>query len=142
MGKFQLLQELLFTILYSCTHLYPFPLGSPHYTGFDTRRQTYYGKLAVDVFCGYHHYKNVWSTVEGEMLQCVQEPRNTTNPYAVAVMKGNMVVGHVPRIISSACSLFLRKQGTISCTITGSKHSSKHMQNSSLRKSLICKTHN
>ena len=48
---------------------------------------------------GYHHYKNAWSAVKGEVLQCVREPRNTTNP----------------------CSLFLRKQGTISYTITGSK---------------------
>ena len=69
---------------------------------------------------GYHHYKNVWSAVKGEVLQYVQEPRNTTNPYAVAVMKGYMVVGHIPRIISSVCSLFL-KQGTVSYTITGSR---------------------
>ena len=58
----------------------------------------------------------------GALLQCAREPGNTTNPCAVAVMEGNMVVGYVPRIIYFACSLFLRKQGTISCTITGSNN--------------------
>ena len=32
------------------------------------------------------------------------------------LIKRYMVFGHVPRIIFSACSRFLRKQGTISCT--------------------------
>ena len=36
-------------------------------------------------------------------------------------MKGKMIVGHVPRKISAACSLFLDKDTTITCTITGKR---------------------
>ena len=43
------------------------------------------------------------------------------DPYAVAVMRRSAVVGHVPRRISAACALFLARDGTITCTVTGSK---------------------
>ena len=33
----------------------------------------------------------------------------THNNYAVAVYKRNQVVGHIPRIISAACSVFIQK---------------------------------
>ena len=39
--------------------------------------------------------------------------KKVVNPYAVAVMRRNTVVGHVPRKISAACSLFLHGNGTI-----------------------------
>ena len=114
----------MFAILYGCVYTHAFPL---HTRGFDI---TYYTMESFQIDAcvrGYHHYKNVWSAVEGEMLQCVREPGNTTDFYVVAVMKGNMVVGHVPRIISSACSLFLKKQGTISSTITGLRQYSRDL---------------
>ena len=38
--------------------------------------------------------------------------------YAVAVLQGHTIVGHVPRRIAAACSIFLRKGGTILCIIT------------------------
>ena len=69
---------------------------------------------------GYHVYKTNWNPFEGEELVCYKEANNLHDPYAVAVMKGNMIVGHVPRKISAACSLFLEKEDTtITCTITG-----------------------
>ena len=39
--------------------------------------------------------------------------------YAVAVLWWGTIVGHVPKIISAAYSLFLRRGGTMECTITG-----------------------
>ena len=47
-------------------------------------------------------------------------------PFAVAVLKpatsdSSMVVGHVPRKISAACSVFLEFGGIIRCTITGTR---------------------
>ena len=52
------------------------------------------------------------------------EAGNLHDPQAVAIMKlidGSMqVVGHLPRTISSVCSIFIRRGGTIHCTITGS----------------------
>ena len=49
----------------------------------------------------------------GEELQCAREDSNDKDPYAVAVMKEHDVVGHVPRRISAACSLFLRAAALI-----------------------------
>ena len=49
-----------------------------------------------------------------------REPENTKDAYAVAVMANSIVVGHVLRKISTACSLFLCWNGsTVHCTITG-----------------------
>lgn len=61
----------------------------------------------------------------GKNLPCEREPGNLVDPYAVAVIQrsgsssSSTVVGHVPRKISAACSLFLCKNGDITCTITG-----------------------
>ena len=62
---------------------------------------------------GYHVYKNIWNnSLDDEELECKREPGNSSDPYTVAVMKeitgANTVVGHVPRSISSICSIFLR----------------------------------
>ena len=74
---------------------------------------------------GHHVSKHFWTPTIGETLVCKQEPENLTDPYAVAVMANSIVVGHVPRKISAACSLFLRrKESTIQCTITGKRRCS------------------
>jgi hypothetical protein len=51
----------------------------------------------------------------------VREAGNAEDPYAVAVVSDGNTVGHVPRMISAACSLFLQRSGTIICRITGSR---------------------
>ena len=57
------------------------------------------------------------------MLVCTQEVENHHDPYALAVEKaGRMIVGHLPKKISSICSLFLRRGGSIHCTVTDSRH--------------------
>ena len=79
----------MFAILYACVYTHAFPL---HTRGFDT---TYYTMESFEVDAcvrGYHHYKKVWSAVEGEVLQCAREPRNTTDLYVVAAMKGLLVL--------------------------------------------------
>ena len=64
----------------------------------------------------YHVYKNLWDAIVGEELPCEW--------YAVAVMRRSAIVGHVPRKISAACSLFLADQlvaryfWLISCLLT------------------------
>ena len=70
---------------------------------------------------GHHVYKSIWSPTTGEELDCRREPSNAEDPYAVAVVRRSTVVGHVPRKISAACSLFLRREGTIRCRITASR---------------------
>ena len=70
---------------------------------------------------GYHIYKDIWPAPIGENLRCERESFNPADPYAVATLRGEVVVGHVPRIISAACSAFLRRGGVISCEVTGAR---------------------
>ena len=64
---------------------------------------------------GYHVYKDIWEAAEGEVLPCIRELHNLQDPFAVAVKKDSTIVGHIPRLISAACSSFLRRNGMISC---------------------------
>ena len=70
---------------------------------------------------GYHEYKSIWEAEMGEILACIREPSNVHDPYAVAVVKSSIIVGHVPRKFSSICSIFIRKGGTISCQVSGGR---------------------
>ena len=54
---------------------------------------------------GYHVYKEIWCADVGEELSCVREVENFHNPFAVAVVRLGIIVGHVPRKISSVCSM-------------------------------------
>ena len=47
---------------------------------------------------GYHVYSDVWSAVVEE-LACKQKPFNTSDPFAVAVVKNDTTVDHIPRKI-------------------------------------------
>ena len=51
---------------------------------------------------GYHVYKDVWAAAIGEKFVCKTERNNRHDIYAVAVMKGEVVVGHLQRKISHA----------------------------------------
>ena len=70
---------------------------------------------------GYHDYQSIWDNPlsDGDLL-CVREcTGNPHNLQAVAIKKtidGTLqVVGHMPRKISSICSMFLRG-GSITLT--------------------------
>ena len=63
---------------------------------------------------GYHIYQDVLKAAEGEVLLCSREDDNASAPHAVAVMSDSKVVGHIPRLVSAACHLFLVKGGSIS----------------------------
>jgi len=67
---------------------------------------------------GYHIYKDIWSAAVGTTLPCRQESFNPHDSYAVALIKDDLVVGHVPRNISVICSAFLRRGGIITGTVT------------------------
>ena len=53
----------------------------------------------------------------GDLLYCEQESGNPNDAYAVTIKNGANVIGHVPRKLSAACSLFLRLGGTMNCEI-------------------------
>ena len=79
---------------------------------------------------GYHVYQPVWDgTCDGEILPCKREVVNIHDPSSVAITKGTtgIVVGHVPRIISPICSIFIRRGGTISCRANGSRRYSSDL---------------
>ena len=68
---------------------------------------------------GYHIYNSIWEAYIGEELSCQRDEDNRHDPYAVSVMKSATIVGHLPRKVSTLCSLFIRRGGTIYCQITG-----------------------
>ena len=70
---------------------------------------------------GYHIYKDVWSAVIDEESPCKREGGNGFDPFAVAVCNVDLVIGHVPRKISSVCSLYIRRRGEIHCRVTDSR---------------------
>ena len=76
---------------------------------------------------GYHAYQGIWDADLGEQLPCQREPMNTKDPFAVAVVKSQVTVGHIPRKISSICSMFLRHGGTINCRVTASRRYSRDL---------------
>ena len=74
---------------------------------------------------GYHIYQDIWEARHGEILNCFRETGNAFNPFTVCVKKDAVVVGHVPRKISSISLLFLRNNGTIHCEVTGKRRYSR-----------------
>ena len=76
---------------------------------------------------GYHKYKDIWVATEGEQLLCRKEDDNIHHLFSVAVIKNDYVVGHVPKKISTTCSLFLCCGGSIMCTVNGSRRYSQDL---------------
>ena len=70
---------------------------------------------------GFHVYQRSWSPSLEEQLACLREDGNDKDRYAVAVLRHGRVVGHIPRRISAACSLFIERNGRIHCRITGTR---------------------
>jgi len=62
-------------------------------------------------------------------VSCEQETGNAHDPHDSNVQ----VVGYVPRTISSVCSIFIRRGGSIVCTITGSREYSSDLENGGLQ---------
>ncbi len=50
-----------------------------------------------------------------------ENQRTGTDPFAVAVFKDRIIVGHLPRKFAAVFSLFLRRGGTILCRVNGSR---------------------
>ena len=76
------------------------------------------------VIRGYHECKSIWlDPVMEEELSCEREIGNAHDTHAVAIRKtidGEVkTVRHVPRSISSICSIFITQGGLILCTVKG-----------------------
>ena len=68
---------------------------------------------------GYHVCEHIWEAAIGEELDCLREHDNSNNWYAVAVVKSETVVGHLPRRLSCVFSLLRRSGGVIQCCVAG-----------------------
>lgn len=70
----------------------------------------------------HHVYKDEWTPTVGESLNCVREPLNEKDKNAVAVMRDDKVVGHVPLSYSRCVSQFLEiSSSTVTCKVTGKR---------------------
>ena len=71
---------------------------------------------------GYHEYKSIWENPSSDNeLICEREIGNAHDTHAVSIKKDisgeTTTVGHIPRMISSICFIFIRRGSTIHCTI-------------------------
>jgi len=80
----------------------------------------------------YHMYKEIWSTTVTEILVCRCETDNYHDCFAVSILRGTVIVGHVLKKISAICSLFLWRPGTIKCEVTGGRQYSADLEQGGL----------
>ena len=59
-----------------------------------------------------HVYKDIWDSHFGEELACRCKRNNIHDPFAVAELKSDVIVGHISRAISAACYVFLGQAGS------------------------------
>ena len=81
---------------------------------------------------GHHISQSFWTPRIGETLSSEREEGNTciSDPYVVPVSEkvNARIIGHIPRKISAACSLFLgREESTISCIVSGNRRYSSDL---------------
>ena len=69
---------------------------------------------------GYHAYQTEWTPRLNEVVLCCMEPNNSEDKYAVAVKKGEKVVGHLPKGTNGKFAkmifYFLRKDNLNRCS--------------------------
>ena len=70
---------------------------------------------------GLHAYKHVWDLRRGEVLALKRKPENSTDKWAIAVVRNDLVMGYVPYEIAATISHFLKgdlNKGTVKITGT------------------------
>ena len=88
---------------------------------------------------GHHVYRDIWSPTIGEELMCKRETTNDKDRYAVAVMRESTVMGHVPRVISAVCALFLKRKGIIRFIVSGNRRFSEDLPQGGLEVPCVLK---
>ncbi len=66
---------------------------------------------------GYHIYLKSWKPKLSEILEVKIEKNNLYDKYALAVLSGDLVIGHIPREISQLVWWFLESGGTLQVEI-------------------------
>ena len=62
------------------------------------------------VIRGHHVYKDIWTLFIGEVLRVEQETHNVQDRFAVAIVKDDITVGHVPREVSRLVWYFIEQR--------------------------------
>ena len=75
---------------------------------------------------GHYVYKDIWTPVIGEELQCYMEDDNPHDRHAIKLVnKNNAIVGHVPRDLCKSCRYALYSGGKITDVVTGRRENRK-----------------
>ena len=70
---------------------------------------------------GFHVYMNIWEPEINEVLNLAHEKDNKSDKFAIAVLKSGRIVGHAPRENAKIMYFYLKRGGSISVTVTGTK---------------------
>ena len=70
----------------------------------------------------------VWTPYVGEELILKTEDTNLYDKHAVAAMKDDAIVGHMPRSLSGISWFFLKSGGHITCEVTGHRKLGKGLE--------------
>ena len=73
---------------------------------------------------GYHQYQEIWTPILGECLSSSRELGNRHDPFSIK--EGIGTVGHVPKKISSTCTMFLQLGGIIARRVAGNRQYSRN----------------
>ena len=74
----------------------------------------------------FHVYRDIWLPYINETLKCLHELGNAYDVFAIKCIKGNMIVGHIPREISRPTKHLLDQGAIVTATIT-SEHYRKSL---------------
>ena len=66
---------------------------------------------------GHYHYRYIWTPRIGEELIGKHEPNNSYDKFAIAILKDDTIVGHVPREISSQFAELLESEGMVNVKV-------------------------
>ena len=63
----------------------------------------------------FHVYQKVLETQLNEKLHCEYDKN------AVAIIRDDQIVGHIPQVNSKVCAFYIRRGGTIKCRVIGKR---------------------
>ena len=75
---------------------------------------------------GYHVYREVWTPVIGEIMDCQRDKANKYDTHATKIVREQCTVGHVPRDISKWISYLLLSGCKISVQIMGGQQNRRN----------------
>lgn len=91
---------------------------------------------------GYHEYMMIWNDpIVGEELFVSVNQGTVVIPMLLLsknISGEDKIVGHVPRKISTICSLFIRRGGTIGCIVNGRRRYSSDLPQGVLKFPVYC----